>query len=996
MPSIPCSFTGCTYATGDVGEALAIELIKIHGCSHAAERNPPADVPARQRAPKIERPKISCGSSEETWNTFSTRWTMFKRGTNLSPDEVVYQLFQCCDEHLGDVILRCNPAAVEGDELTLFAVIKSLAVVPVARVVRRTDLLALKQDHGEATRTFLSRIRGKATTCAYTKPCGVGPCTAVTDFTEVIVKDILIAGLVDEEIKKDILGWSEVDTKSVEETVSYIEAKEMARDALNKSPVTAAGISSYKANTKKPKEKEKIKCPECSAEVDKFVWNQRQGRMIEVSQCLSCWKKTHTKDKKKTKPRDDHKQEDDETGALLIGAVETPRASCGVMRKYTLLGTNNEVHGEYLDMSSDERDEEEPEPPTIAAVSSPVVIDHHLFDSKNGWKRAESMTHPTLRLRVTTEASDYKQMGAPHPDIMPSHETAVTDTGAMSCLWGQTNFYRCGFKDSDLIPVKRTIIAANREKINILGAVFLRLSGTDALGNTHTAAVMVYVTPDTNRFYLSRSALIQLRVIPKDFPKVGAVMESCSLGNKRAECGCLLRELPPSRPETLPFKCCPENNLKMKEWLRERFQASTFNDCPHQKSTSITGPELKFHLKPDATFDVAHTPCSVPLHWQEELKEELDKDVSLGVIERVLYGEPSRCCHRMVVRAKPNGSLRRTVDMSSLNQHCLRETHHVKPPFQQAKAIPRNTWKSVTDARDGYHSVPLRAEDRYLTTFITPWGRYRYCVAPQGATISGDAYARRYDEIIADVERKTKCVDDTALWDEELEDHWWRIVDFLELVGRNGVTLNYEKFQFAKRDIDFAGFHITETMVKPQDKFLRAIADFPTPKKTTDIRAWFGLINHVAHYNRLLELVAPFCVFLGKNKKFEWNDTLEEVFQKSKQAVIEAIKEGVEIFDLNRPTCLHTDYSEIGVGYFLSQKHCECPGLSPGCCNNGWQITLAGSRFLKPAESRYSPVEGEALAVAWSLEQTRYFTLGCKELTVMTDHKPLLCLFKNS
>ena len=38
----------------------------------------------------------------------------------------------------------------------------------------------------------------------------------MTDFTEIIVKYILIAGLVDEDIKKDILGWYEVDTKSVE------------------------------------------------------------------------------------------------------------------------------------------------------------------------------------------------------------------------------------------------------------------------------------------------------------------------------------------------------------------------------------------------------------------------------------------------------------------------------------------------------------------------------------------------------------------------------------------------------------------------------------------------------------------------------------------------------------------------------------------------------------------------------------------------------------
>ena len=60
----------------------------------------------------------------------------------------------------------------------------------------------------------------------------------------------------------------------------------------------------------------------------------------------------------------------------------------------------------------------------------------------------------------------------------------------------------------------------------------------------------------------------------------------------------------------------------------------------------------------------------------------------------------------------------------------------------------------------------------------------------------------------------------------------------------------------------------------------------------------------------------------------------------SKSAIVEAIKEGVEIFDLNRPTSLQTDYSEIGMGYFLSQKHCACPGSTPGCCKAGWRITL--------------------------------------------------------
>ena len=50
-------------------------------------------------------------------------------------------------------------------------------------------------------------------------------------------------------------------------------------------------------------------------------------------------------------------------------------------------------------------------------------------------------------------------------------------------------------------------------------------------------------------------------------------------------------------------------------------------------------------------------------------------------------------------------------------------------------------------------------------------------------------------------------------------------------------------------------------------------------------------------------------------------------------------------------------------------------------------IVLAGSRFLSSAESNYVAIEGEALAVVWGLEQSKYFTMGCPTLTVVTDHK---------
>ena len=80
----------------------------------------------------------------------------------------------------------------------------------------------------------------------------------------------------------------------------------------------------------------------------------------------------------------------------------------------------------------------------------------------------------------------------------------------------------------------------------------------------------------------------------------------------------------------------------------------------------------------------------------------------------------------MVVTRKHDGSPRRTVDLSPLNKFCLRETFATESLFRLTRRIPGDTWKTVTDTWNGYHSVPLRVSDRHLTTFITPFGRWRY------------------------------------------------------------------------------------------------------------------------------------------------------------------------------------------------------------------------------------------------------------------------------
>ncbi|XP_060605955.1 uncharacterized protein LOC132758355 [Ruditapes philippinarum] len=169
--------------------------------------------------------------------------------------------------------------------------------------------------------------------------------------------------------------------------------------------------------------------------------------------------------------------------------------------------------------------------------------------------------------------------------------------------------------------------------------------------------------------------------------------------------------------------------------------------------------------------------------------------------------------------------------------------------------------------------------------------------------------------------------------------------------------------------------------------------DFPTPRNITDVRSWFGLVNQVSYAFSMTDKMLPFRELLKPGTPFIWDVNINALFEESKTAIINEIEESVRIFDKTKPTCLATDWSKSGIGFWLFQKHCNCPDNQPFCCRTGWKVTLVGSRFTHAAESRYAPVEGEALAVVDALDKARYFVLGCDALVIAVDHKPLLKIF---
>ena len=637
------------------------------------------------------------------------------------------------------------------------------------------------------------------------------------------------------------------------------------------------------------------------------------------------------------------------------------------------------------------------------SVTSLGVCSHKIYDGK-AWKDASFRDHPRVQLRLTAE------------DGRSVFVDAIADSGAQSNLWGLADFEQAGYNCNQLRPSDVNVSAVNHQVMSLVGSFPCFLEGVTSTGDIVSCRSMVYVSDAVRGFFLSYDTMLDLSIVDARFPEVGARCSGpvptrhspsgerssfrrsmnfgcCGTNSDPVNCSCPQRSPVPDRPEVLPFSAVLENNEKMRKWLLERYASSTFNTCPHRPLQQMAGPPIKIHLDASAKPRACHTAKPIPLHWQEKVKNDLLRDEALGVLQKVPYGIPVTWCHRMVVTRKHDGTPRRTVDLSPLNRYCKRETHLGESPFILARRVPQDTWKSVTDAWNGYHSVPLRKCDRHLTTFITPFGRYRYTRAPQGYLSSGDGYNRRFQAILSGFPRMERCVDDTVFYDKDLSQHWWRTIDFLSRVGSAGVVLNPDKFQFARKEVDFAGFRISKNDIKPLPRYIDAIRSFPVPTTTTDVRSWFGLVNQVSNYAQLRDVMRPFRLFLKKKQRVYWNADLDQAFQTSKDAIVKMIERGVRIFDMRKATCLRPDWSSRGIGYFLLQKHCSCRSVIPNCCTNGWKVTLAGSRFLSDTESRYSAIEGEALAVTWGLEQTKYFTQGCNDLTVVTDHKPLTKVF---
>ena len=178
--------------------------------------------------------------------------------------------------------------------------------------------------------------------------------------------------------------------------------------------------------------------------------------------------------------------------------------------------------------------------------------------------------------------------------------------------------------------------------------------------------------------------------------------------------------------------------------------------------------EITIHLKENAT-PVVHPPRRVPHAIKQKLKENLDKMENTGVIDKVTT--PTDWVNSLVVVEKENRKLRICLDPRDLNA-AIKRPHYPMSTLEDALVMLTSAkYFSKLDASSGYRQLKLDDKSSYLTTFNTPFGRYRFKRLPFGLISAHDEFQRKMDEVFEGLPGVTPLVDDVLISGRTRQEH---------------------------------------------------------------------------------------------------------------------------------------------------------------------------------------------------------------------------------
>ena len=165
---------------------------------------------------------------------------------------------------------------------------------------------------------------------------------------------------------------------------------------------------------------------------------------------------------------------------------------------------------------------------------------------------------------------------------------------------------------------------------------------------------------------------------------------------------------------------------------------------------------------------------------------------------------------------------------------------------------------SNLDITHAYWSVKLDEASSYLTTFSTPFGRYRYLRLPFGISASSDLFHLKCIEIFEDL---PAIVDDILIYRRTREEHDRNLRSVLDRASEKGIRFNPEKCTIGVNEVPFFPFFgniITDKGLKADPSKIAAILKLEVPDSREKLERFLGMVNYLSKFApNLIEITSP-------------------------------------------------------------------------------------------------------------------------------------------
>ena len=383
---------------------------------------------------------------------------------------------------------------------------------------------------------------------------------------------------------------------------------------------------------------------------------------------------------------------------------------------------------------------------------------------------------------------------------------------------------------------------------------------------------------------------------------------------------------------------------------------------------------------PIMTRPFRHSPQKVDI-IDAQVRELLD----LGVIE------PSTSSWRsnLVVVKKKNGSPRLCTDFRPLNAI----TYKDKFPMPTARSLflymaykKPTIWSSI-DLLSGFHQCVIEPDSRKYTAFESSSGVYEYSRIPFGLVNSPYAFTKVLALALRGLVPKVclAYLDDIIIYDSTFEDHLQSLDLVLQALIKANLKLKPEKCDFCRKEIHFLGHVITPEGLKTQPRILNRISAFGKPHNVKTLQSFLGLLNYYRSFiPRMADIAKPLYDLTKKGIRFVWSEKCESAFNCLKELLTKP------------PLLIHPRIGGDDRFFVLSDASDTACGAA--LCHRDNSIYRPISFYgcvMNQRERNYSATEREGLSVIRALQNYEDMIQGA-EITVITDHKPLVSLLKNA